>query len=312
MEVVDISGLDEPSMHFLVASQERCDAILQWIRRLIVENMRTGVIPVPPPILTRVFQELSRGHVGAKDVQKIAEFPFPFPYTQLMNVLLLVQTLVTPLIATAISGDATWAPVITFAAVLAMWSTNYTAAELEQPFGEDVNDLPIAAMMTEMNLRLRSLLDERVKVPPDFSGCLEMAFPAVVNCVECGFVSTKQPVAGFQKARTVESFRHPSSRRTTDRSHMCMSSAPSQDSICSHPMGKCCVSLSSVSEAPEAQRLKDLCLAPPPEALQMRGRAPGIVVALREEFHSQHRGLLETVPRMRSLRPTRRLLHRLL
>lgn len=44
-----------------MTAQERCDVLLQWLRKLIVQSMSNGVIPVPPPILTRVFQELSRG-----------------------------------------------------------------------------------------------------------------------------------------------------------------------------------------------------------------------------------------------------------
>lgn len=31
--------------------------------------------------------------------------------------------------------------------VLALWGMNYVAVELEQPFGQDDNDLPIAGMM---------------------------------------------------------------------------------------------------------------------------------------------------------------------
>ena len=72
--------------------------------------MADGVLPVPPPVVSRVFQvlstcgdsrasasgaaltslagqcvlqqELSRGIVNLQNARKIADFPFPFPYHQ--------------------------------------------------------------------------------------------------------------------------------------------------------------------------------------------------------------------------------------
>mmetsp|Transcript_85187 Transcript_85187/g.246297 ORF Transcript_85187/g.246297 Transcript_85187/m.246297 type:complete len:620 (-) Transcript_85187:255-2114(-) len=216
MEVIDMAGLDESSLFFLVESEERCDVILQWIRRLIVLNMSSGVIPVPPPILTRVFQELSRGLVAAKDVQKIAEFPFPFPYTQLILVMLVTQTLLTPIMAAAAGEDPIWSSLVVFTSVLVQWSMNYTAAELEQPFGEDYNDLPICDMMKEMNLRLQALLDERVRTPPEFFASLEMIEPGTVSCAESGYVCRRKWVEGFAKARS----------RSMDVVSMCSSNFP--------------------------------------------------------------------------------------
>jgi len=192
LEVIDMTGLDDESLLFLVETEERCDVLLQWTRKLIVQNMSSGVIPVPPPILTRVFQELSRGLVGAKDVQKIAEFPFPFPYAQLTAVLLFVQTALTPLMAVVIIGDPAWSAAVTFVSVLALWSTNFIASELEQPFGDDENDLPIADMMREMNIRLIALLDDRVKTPPKFTGCLSMDDVGVVDCVQSCLLSSRK------------------------------------------------------------------------------------------------------------------------
>jgi predicted membrane chloride channel (bestrophin family) len=41
------------------------------------------------------------------------------------------------------------------------WSINYIAAEIEMPFGEDANDLPIAQLQEGFNTSLRMLIDEQ-------------------------------------------------------------------------------------------------------------------------------------------------------
>lgn len=134
LEVIDTTGLDQDSLAFLMECDERCDVLLQWVRKLVVKNMSNGVILVPPPILTRVFQELSRGVVSAKDVQKIAEFPFPFPYRQPIVAMLSAQTALTPFMAIVMSGDLVWGAGVTFGSVLALWGMNCVAIELEQPY----------------------------------------------------------------------------------------------------------------------------------------------------------------------------------
>jgi len=228
MEVIDMAGLDESSLFFLVESEERCDVILQWIRRLIVLNMSSGVIPVPPPILTRVFQELSRGLVAAKDVQKIAEFPFPFPYTQLLLAMLVAETVLTPVMAANTIEHPAWAGVVSFCAVLALWSINYIAGELEQPFGDGVNDLPITDMMRDMNVRLRALLDIRVRTPPEFYGSLDMMDPQTTSCAACGYTSTKKAVEGFTKVCSVAS--------SSNREPMDFAWMTGESSVCSYAL----------------------------------------------------------------------------
>merc|ERR1712232_777828 len=89
-EIIDNYGMDADSLHYLHNSLDRCEVLLQWIQRLVVSNMSDGVVTVPPPVVSRVFQELSRGMVNMHNVKKIKEFPFPFPYTQMISAMLLV------------------------------------------------------------------------------------------------------------------------------------------------------------------------------------------------------------------------------
>lgn len=58
---------------------------------------------------------------------------------------------------------------MTFAIVTAYWTMLYIALELEQPFGEDLNDLPVKDMQREMNQHLILLLNKRVQLPPRYT-----------------------------------------------------------------------------------------------------------------------------------------------
>merc|ERR1719221_2215102 len=84
-EIIDNDGMDELKLMYLHNSHDRCEVLLQWIQRLIVDNMGKSVLPIPPPVISRVFQELSRGIVNLNNAQKIKQFPFPFPYAQMVT-----------------------------------------------------------------------------------------------------------------------------------------------------------------------------------------------------------------------------------
>merc|ERR1711957_656215 len=111
-------------------------------------------LQVPPPILSRAFQELSRGMVNLNNVRKIKEIPFPFPYAQMIQVMLLVHWIVTPCIAAHLVNSAWAAAACAFFVTCAFWSLIYVAREIDHPFGEDANDFNMAEMQQIMNSSL--------------------------------------------------------------------------------------------------------------------------------------------------------------
>ena len=54
-EVITVSGLDQKSLDFLKHSTDRVEILVQWIQRLTVDNMSTGVLPIPPPVIVSTF-----------------------------------------------------------------------------------------------------------------------------------------------------------------------------------------------------------------------------------------------------------------
>lgn len=167
-EVITPHGMEVAHLKFLAEQPDRCEVLLQWIQRAIVDASSAGIIEVAPPILSRVYQELGRGHVKLQNLRKLKEVPFPFPYAQTTTTMMLFHWLVTPLISSQLVENAVLAGLISFSVVFALWSLSYIALELEQPFGEDANDVPVEEMQKDLNRSLVCLLDERVQSPPKF------------------------------------------------------------------------------------------------------------------------------------------------
>lgn len=198
-EIISPEGICKESLQYLSchSPETRCEIVLLWIQQLIVAAHAEGTLSVAPPVLTRAFQELSRGIVTLHDAQRIKEVPFPFPYSQLITTMLLVHTIATPVLASQVAGGPWWSGAVTFCIVSAFWSLLYIALDIEQPFGEDSNKLPVADMQRSMNKRLSLFLDEELRSTP--------AFKYSTRCDLIRFEkSTTKIVRGFGSTETLE------------------------------------------------------------------------------------------------------------
>mmetsp|Transcript_105541 Transcript_105541/g.303515 ORF Transcript_105541/g.303515 Transcript_105541/m.303515 type:complete len:560 (+) Transcript_105541:68-1747(+) len=157
-ELIDAKGIDQTSLLTLNESDHKVELVFHWINQLVVENNSRGIFSVQPPILTRAFQELASGMVRYHEAMKLAKIPLPFPYVQTMELLLMLHWIFTPLLTCMWVQSTFWAGTCTFLQVFVVWSLNCIAGELENPFGEDVNDLPVQQLQREMNDRLMLLL----------------------------------------------------------------------------------------------------------------------------------------------------------
>lgn len=167
-EIIHSEGIDVKSLEFLNRSQDKVEVILQWIQRSTIINMSSGVLPIPPPVMSRAFQEISRGIVNLQNARKIADFPFPFPYAQTSVVMLMLHWCLCPVVSTMLLEKYTAAG-ICFAVVFFLWCINYIALCLEQPFGSDDNDLPMEQMQADWNKSIGTLLAKRAQQPPIFT-----------------------------------------------------------------------------------------------------------------------------------------------
>mmetsp|Transcript_38096 Transcript_38096/g.89236 ORF Transcript_38096/g.89236 Transcript_38096/m.89236 type:complete len:450 (-) Transcript_38096:189-1538(-) len=144
----------------------KVSVVFQWIQVTIVDNVKSGMLSIPPPILSRVFQQLGEGMVVFHDAAKISEVPIPFPYAQACDFLLLLHWLLTPIIIQTWTSTPWWAATFSFLMVLTYWSLNAIAVTIEMPFGTDDNDLNFEEMQHDMNSHLLVLLMPSMKDPP--------------------------------------------------------------------------------------------------------------------------------------------------
>lgn len=169
LEVLCTDGFDERSLEFVAHADNSVEVVLQWVQQLIVDAHSSGVVTIAPPILSRAFQELSRGIVSFQNARKIKDLPFPFPYAQLIAWMLIVHWFVTPVLACRMLRTWYWAAIICFCLTFAIWCLTYIALEMDQPFGEDPNDLPFREKQQEFNRGLLMLLEPETQSPPRFN-----------------------------------------------------------------------------------------------------------------------------------------------
>lgn len=175
-EIVDLTGF---SKELLVTLQEldepgeKLEVVYHWIQRLILEACNSGVVPTPAPIVSRTFQELNAGLVAFTRMLAITDTPFPFPYAQMIMVVLLIHSVLTPVVLGTLGEHFVMSGVFAFAVVCSLMALNLTANEIEHPFGDDSNDFDCAEAQRGMNRSLLLLLNPGTQALPTFTPATE-------------------------------------------------------------------------------------------------------------------------------------------
>jgi len=104
----------------------------------------SGTFKVPPPILSRAVQELSNGVEGYHQALKVSLCQFPFVFAQLIYYMLILYIIIIPmLMPETCRNSPISAGALCFMSTLGMFGINAISEELEDPFGDDMNDLPL-------------------------------------------------------------------------------------------------------------------------------------------------------------------------
>lgn len=137
-----VKRIPDPAQQMaLQSSGHRPNMVMHWI--LVSLSRMSPDLDIAPPIQTRVYQELSNGMLGFVNALKIADVPFPFPYAQLLNIMLFFYSLFIPLYVSLFTKSMFVSPVVTFLLFQGVWCVNAVAKDLENPFGTDTNDINV-------------------------------------------------------------------------------------------------------------------------------------------------------------------------
>jgi predicted membrane chloride channel (bestrophin family) len=157
---IDPRGLDQSMLDRALSARHRPQVVCQMIQNLVVDQISTGVLSIPPPILTRAFQEQSNAMIQFHEVRACSEVPFPFPFVIVAEVLLVVHWIVTPFFMGYWCPHPASAAFYTLVVTLTLWSLHGISMELDNPFGQDSNDIATEFLRDQLNQQLVSVLIE--------------------------------------------------------------------------------------------------------------------------------------------------------
>eukprot|EP00746_Dinoflagellata_sp_MGD_P153250 gnl/MRDRNA2_/MRDRNA2_84147_c0_seq3.p1 gnl/MRDRNA2_/MRDRNA2_84147_c0~~gnl/MRDRNA2_/MRDRNA2_84147_c0_seq3.p1 ORF type:complete len:313 (+),score=61.45 gnl/MRDRNA2_/MRDRNA2_84147_c0_seq3:124-939(+) len=130
----------------LHGATDKVAIVLMWMEEAVSRAQVQGVLLIAPPIMARVYNELGAGLEGFNGAFRIALVPFPFCFAQMIGWCLVVFVVLCPMVAFVFTGGEILTSVLTFCSLMGFWGLNRIALELENPFGCEVNHLPLAEL----------------------------------------------------------------------------------------------------------------------------------------------------------------------
>lgn len=149
-----IGGISDKEAELLrnaKGASAKVSLVYMWINEFIIrEHLHGSMGSVAPPIISRLMQFTSDGHLWYNAARKMAYIPFPFPHVQLTTALLLFAIVVVPLLMLAKSHPY-FGFALNFLTVAILAGLNEVAKELENPFRNVPNDLPLNLFQAHFN-----------------------------------------------------------------------------------------------------------------------------------------------------------------
>jgi len=125
--------------------------VFLWLQEFVIREQIHGSLGgVAPPIVSRIPQYLSDGHMWYNSARKMSYIPFPFAHAQMATLFVLCSTVLMPCLM--LSKTEVWfGLVLNFVTVLLFAGLNELSKELEYPFRSMPNDLPLNLFQAQFN-----------------------------------------------------------------------------------------------------------------------------------------------------------------
>jgi predicted membrane chloride channel (bestrophin family) len=154
-----------------------------WLEEFICREYMSGSTgKVSPPIISRLFQFISDGMLGYNHARKIAYIPFPFPHAQITSFFVLVVMCLIPVLMLSYLDNEAFGFVLNFLTVLCFSGLHEVSRELEAPFMNAPNDIPLNNFQAQFNESLITM----------FFGCHPDAYWELHEQVEEVLVDEKE------------------------------------------------------------------------------------------------------------------------
>ena len=156
-----IGGVSDQEVELLAAARgpsAKVALIFMWVQEFVSrEHLNGSTGNMAPPIISRLFQFLSDGMVGYNQARKIAYIPFPFPHSQITSLFVLVVVGVMPVLMLSFLTNEVFGFVLNLLAVMVFTGLHEVARELESPFFNVPNDLPLNNWQAQFNEALLAM-----------------------------------------------------------------------------------------------------------------------------------------------------------
>lgn len=124
-------------------ASDKVNLCMLWIMQDLLCEIRAKRMDAPPPIVLRCVAALGQGMLGFHQAHKIRITPFPFPFAQLVVVLMGVFYIVGPLYIDVFTRNLLLTPVLSFVVPLCYTAMNEVSIELESPYKFNANDISV-------------------------------------------------------------------------------------------------------------------------------------------------------------------------
>lgn len=163
--IINFVGFPTDVLADIANSDRKVETVFQLIQSMIVDNMNAGILNVPPPILTRSFQEMSQAMLKVHQAYKMVNVPYPVALNYASSFLLCIFSALT------VWYLPSWVPherlslLCIFTLVFIYWFVHFVCGELERPFSASCTALDLAEVQDGLNVRLNAFV-LAVRRPP--------------------------------------------------------------------------------------------------------------------------------------------------
>lgn len=156
-----IGGVSDTEVELLRAARgpsAKVALVFMWLLEYITRECRYGSTgSVSPPILTRMYQLASDGMSSYNQARKVAYIPFPFPHAQITALFTMIVTFFMPILMLQFVSDVYFGFVLNFVTVMCFTGLQEVSRELESPFLNVPNDIPLNNFQAQYNESLLTM-----------------------------------------------------------------------------------------------------------------------------------------------------------
>jgi len=150
-----LGGVSDNEIAFLQRARgpyAKTQLVWSWLSDFIIrEHMAGSMGKVGPPIISRIVQFLSDGILYYNHARKIMFTPFPFPHAQLSAFFVLMMMIAIPFLMDQYANEVWLGATLSFLAVTCLAGLHEVARELENPFRNAPNDVPLCTLLAFYN-----------------------------------------------------------------------------------------------------------------------------------------------------------------